>query len=870
MKFPWRRRSNHELDEEIQAHLRMAATDRVERGVPSRDASDAARRELGNVSLVKETTREQWGWVWLEQIAQDVRYGARSLAKSPSFTWIAVLTLALGIGANTLVFSMAYRVLLQPLPYPSPERLVTLWESSAKENVLQGQASAANFYDWQAQNEAFSSMTGYTGWRFNLTGTPEPENILGALVTPEFFTTLGVRPAQGRTFLPNEDQAGKDDVVVVSDKLWARIFGAATPLAGQKIVLNRSVCTVVGVMPSSFAFPSPATEIWTPLSLSEADRQNRDGRWLSVIGRLKPEISQDKAFDNMRLIASRLESSYPKSDRGWSVRIVTLHDSLIGDSRTTLFVMQGAVGLLLLIACVNVAGLLMVRATGRSSEIAVRRAIGAGRGRVIRQLLTESALLTVIGALLGVLLADWGMHAAQSLGSDALPGLQSLTINGPVIAFTSLLSFVTIAVFGFVPAIRASSVDLYESLRPGRKGGNAGAGSRRNRDLLVAAQVGLAFGLLCSAGLLAKSFLRLTDVNPGFRVQNSLSMQISLPRSKYKTSQQQAAFFADVLDRIDQTPGVLAAGGVSDLPLLGNQMTFKILLRDEEKLSAPALPNAGVRWVTPGYFKAVGMTLRAGREFEAKDSASAPLVVAVSVSAARRFWPNQDPIGKQLRLEEDSRWFSVAGVVDDIKQLALDSDEGAAVYFLYSQKSEDWLNWMSIVVHTRGNPADLGPTIRSRIWSLDKDQPVTAVVTFDKYLADSVSLPRLRAIVMGSFSVLALSMAVVGILGMISYSVGRRTHEIGIRMALGARPGEVLLQFMWEGARSTVFGLALGVVAALMMSGLTRSLLFGVSALDPLTYAEVALVSFVASLAACYIPARRATRVDPIVALRYE
>jgi len=489
---------------------------------------------------------------------------------------------------------------------------------------------------------------------------------------------------------------------------------------------------------------------------------------------------------------------------------------------------------------------------------------------VIRQLLTESALLTVIGALLGVLLADWGMHAAQSLGSDALPGLQSLTINGPVIAFTSLLSFVTIAVFGFVPAIRASSVDLYESLRPGRKGGDAGPGSRRNRNFLVITQDGLAFAFLCSAGLLAKSFLRLTNVNPGFRVQNSLSMQISLPRSKYKTSQQQAAFFADVLDRIDQTPGVLAAGGVSDLPLLGNQMTFKILLRDEEKFSSQALPKAGVRWVTPEYFKAVGMTLRAGREFEAKDAASAPPVVTVSVSAAQRFWPNQDPIGKRLRLEEDSRWFTVVGIVDDIRQIALDADEGAAVYLLYSQKSEDWLNWMSIVVHTKGNPADLGPSIRSRIWSLDKDQPVTAVVPFDKYFADSVSLPRLRAIVMGSFSLLALSMTVIGILGMISYSVGRRTHEIGIRIALGAKPRDVLGQFMREGARSTVFGLALGIVTALMISGLTRSLLFGVSALDPLTYAEVALLLFAASLAACYIPARRSTRVDPIVALRYE
>jgi predicted permease len=521
-----------DLDEEIRFHLESEIQERTAAGMSVQDARRTASVDFGGIERFREECRDMRRVSFIQDFVQDIRYGFRVLRKHPGFTAVVVLTLALGIGANTLIFSVAYSVLLRPLPYPSPNKLVTLWESNLQQNTLRGLVSAANFYDWQRDNTVFSGSAAYAAWRFNLTGVAEPENIPGTLVTPDFFSVLGINALHGRTFRTDEDQPGKDDVVVVSQSLWNRVFGSTAKLSGQTLTLNRSVATVVGIMPPDFVYPSRTTEIWVPLDLSAENKQNRDGRWLTVLARVKPGVTLQQVKADMNVIASRLQASYPKANANVDIRVVNLHEYLVGETRTTVIVLVGAVGLLLSLACANVASLLFARGSGRASEFAVRYAIGAARGRVIRQLLTETALLVAVGAILGVLLAHWGVQSIRLLNIKAIPRIENVTIDVPVIVFTLSISLLVAAIVGLLPAFQASS---YESLREGNYRLASGPAIQSRRTLLVVAQIGLAFILLVGAGLLTNSFLRLSRVSPGFQVDKRLSFYLSLPRTKYKT-----------------------------------------------------------------------------------------------------------------------------------------------------------------------------------------------------------------------------------------------------------------------------------------------------------------------------------------------
>ncbi len=863
-----RARMESEMDTEFRFHIEAYAEDLMRGGVSREEAMRRARIEFGGIERVKEEGRDARGAFILESFLHDIRFGLRTLRKSPGFMAATVLTLALGVGGNAVVFSLAYNALLRPLPYASPERIVALSETNLQRGISGSRAAAANFYDWKDQGDAFSSMAAFAEWRFNITGTGEPQNVPGALVTADFFTTLGTPALHGRTFRLDEDQPGKEMVVVLSERLWNRLFGASTPFSNQRIIVNQSVMTVVGVMPQTFAFPLRTTEMWVPLSLSTENKANRDGKWLRVIARLKTGTSVTKAQENLHIIARRLEVAYPSSNLGWGATVISLRDSMVRDARPTLWLLLGSVALLLLLACANVSSLISARATGRTGELAVRFSIGATRSRVCRQLITESLLLVALGDALALLVAFWCLHGINTLRLPGFPWAQDVELNFPVLVFTMAISLVVVALIGLVPAIRASSRDAFEVLRRSGETARAVPGARLSR--LVVAQISLAFVLMILAGLLTNSFLRLSHVYPGFRVQNVLSANLTLPRSKYQSNRQQVDFFASVIEKIQRTPGVIDAGGVSDLPLLGNRMSFKILFKDGESSGHAGPSGAGVRWVTPNYFHTLGIPLDTGRYFSEGDSVSATPAAIISQSMARSWWPSSNPLGAQFRLEEDSRWFTIVGVVKDIRQESLDSSEPAAVYFPSAQKSEAWLNWMSIVVNTSGKPEELGGTVREAVWSVDREQPITEVSSLETYLGDSVAIPRLRMIAVGSFSLIAFCIVLIGVYATVSYSVAQRVHEIGIRMALGAAPRDVLLQFVSHGLRFTSAGLVIGFLIAVAMARAIASQLFAVRPLDAATYFFVANILGITALLACYLPARRATRVDPMVALRYE
>lgn len=863
-----RPRLEKDLEDELGFHLDMRREKYQAAGKAPGEAQAAARREFGNVMNFKEACREMWTFASVEILGRDLRYALRSLRRSPGFTAVAVVTLALGIGATVSIFSIVYVALLRPLPYPEPDRLVALSASNPQAGFLHGPASAADFYDWRAQNEVFSGATAYSGWSLNLTEVPMPERLSAALVSPEFFSVLGVAPVQGRGFFAHEDQPDGPSVAVVGERLWKRLFGNSAALNGQTLTLNGSRTTIVGVMPAGFAFPSRTVELWVPLSLSPQNRRNREGRWLSVMARIKPGITLGGAQQNMNVIASRLQRDYPATNTALIADVVPLDESLAGNLRTRLLVLLGAVGLLLLIACSNVANLLLARAASRTPELALRAAIGASRTRIVRQLLAESLVLALAGGAGGLVLAYWSVSAFRVLAPPAIPRLDNLALDGHVLAFALLLPLVTVLLFGLMPALQSSKLDLHRPLKSGGRNLVTGLGLR-HRTLLVTSQIALACVLLVGAGLLVKSFLRLMAVNPGFDPHNVMTMQLSLPRSGYP-NQRQIAFFQQVLERVRTLPAVEHAGAVSDLPMRGNSMSFKILLDGSSQPVEPKKPEAGVRWVTEGYFSAMRIPLLKGRFLDERDTAGAPLVAVANRAMMKRYWPNAGAIGARVRLEEDPRWFAIVGVVEDIKQLGLDADEVPALYLAHDQKSQEWMNWMTLVVRTASDPEKQINAIRAQVLAVDRNQPIADVVTLDQYLAASVALPRFSSAMVASFSVVALVMALVGIYGIIAYSASQRRHEMGIRMALGARPFDVLRLVAGDGLRMTLIGVLAGLSAALALTRVLANQLFGIEPTDPATFAVMPVVLIAVALLASYIPARRATKVDPTAALRHE
>ncbi|HEX8501292.1 MAG TPA: ABC transporter permease [Pyrinomonadaceae bacterium] len=858
-----------ELDEELRFHLEKETEQNLARGMGPEEARRAALVSFGGVERVKEESRDVRGFRFFEELWQDLRFGVRALRKQPGFSLVVVLTLAIGIGANSTIFSFANGVLLRPLPYADPESLVALDETSPKRNVTSMGVSFPNFLDWRAQNRVFEDIAAYTEGTYTLVGGGEPEQIRGAGVSSGLFEILGVTPALGRTITPEEDRPGSETVVILSHGLWQRRFGSEPGAVGRTISVNNRPHTVVGVMPPGFKFPEVA-DLWVPLAL-DTQKWTRNDHGLGAIARLKPGVSLGQAAAEMEAIALRVEEQNPVTNEGLSVSVTNLRAGLVGGYRQSILILLGVVGFVLLIACVNVANLLLARASSRRREVSIRVALGAGRWRIFRQLITESLVLSAAGGALGLILALWGLQLLLTAVPVELPFWMKFDLDGRVLAFTAAVSLLTGIVFGAAPALQASKVDLNASLKEGgRSDAHAGAGMRRLRGLLVVGEVALSLVLLVGAGLMMRSFLRLQQVDVGVNPANVLTMSVPLPSARYREPERRSAFFQQLVERVGALPGVREVGAVSNLPLSGSRWGRSLTVEGRAALSVGAAPVINHCVVTPGYFRAMGIPVLAGRDIAEADAKDAPKVTVVDERLAREYWPGESPLGKRVRFgppESNEPWHTVVGVVGGVRHERPDAATRMSVYVPYQQIP---VREMTLAVRTGGDPAGLAVAVRSQVRGLDPDQPVTDVRTMGEVITSAIWQPRLHAILFGVFAAVALALASVGIYGVMSYAVTQRTHEIGIRIALGAKPRDILRLVVGHGLALTLVGIALGAASAFALTRVMTSLLFEVSPADPATFAaNVALLTAV-SLVACYIPARRATRVDPLVALRYE
>jgi putative ABC transport system permease protein len=808
---------------------------------------------------------------WLmATLSQDIRYAIRLLLKRPGFTVIAIVALALGIGANTAIFSVVNTVLLRPLPFNEPDRLVWFWEVQPR--LYTAPFSPADFLDYQAQNQSFEEMSAFRQMSFNLTGGDQPERINGAIVSASFFSILRAAPAQGRGFLPEDGTAGAARVGIVSHGFWQNRTGGDPNLIGKAITLSGESVTIIGIMPPDFNYPN-RVEVWVnprqvvpePFStFTENVITIRGGHYLSVIGRLKPGISLPQAQADIDTVVSDLQQ---KHNSNHYVHLVTLHEQTTGNTRPVLLVLLGAVGFVLLIACANVANLMLARATARSKEIAIRTALGASRARVIRQLLTESLLLAVAGGAIGLLLGSWGVDLIVAISPPDTPRLAEIGMDSQVFLFTLVVSLVTGLLFGLAPALTASKPDLNETLKEGVRGGSDGGRMGRMRAVLVVAEVALSLVVLIGAGLLVKSFTRLQDVNPGFDPANLLRFSVSLPGKRYGEPSDRRQFSEQLIERLKSLPGVQGVALANDLPIEGDDTTSYPTVEGGEAAAADDRFLIGRHVINTEYFRALGISLLRGREFTSSDIEGAPPVTIINDLAARRLWPDEDPIGKRLRFGgQESPWLEVVGIVADVKHNGLDAEPSLETYSPYAQETTPYL---SVAVRAV-DPASLAATVRREVQAIDKDQPIYDVMTMEKILSTSVAPRRLSMVLFSLFAAVAMLLAAVGIYGVMSYSVTQRTREIGIRMALGANSRDVVRMVVGQGMKLAVIGIVVGFGTALALTRLMASLLYGVSATDPVTFAAISLLLTSVALLANYVPARRATKVDPMIALRYE
>jgi putative ABC transport system permease protein len=811
----------------------------------------------------------------------DLRYSLRILFKEPGFTLVAILTLALGIGANTAIFSVVNGVLLRPLPYPEPDRLVALWESAREGDDLSGTEviAPANFNDWQTESRSFSGLAATFQRRFNLTGIDVPEQIQGYEVSPNFFEVMGVDAVLGRTFL-TEDTVR---TAVVSYGLWQRLFGGNPEIVGDVVTLNSQSYTVVGVMPPWFRFGAPqrsgsgrGSDVWIralrgipePLVEEVEDLTTLRGlSYLRAVGRLESGVSLSEARSEMDVIARRLEKEYPDTNTGTGVHLVPLHEQIVGEARPALIVLFGAVGFVLLIVCANVANLMLARASGREREMAVRSSLGAGRKRLISQLLTESLLLYTIGGALGLIAAVWGTDLLLALEPGDLPRAADVGIDTGVLAFTFGISLMTGLIFGLIPALQASKPDLQSSLKEGTRG-SVGSERRRILSLFVVSEVGLALILLIGAGLMIKSFFLLRNVDPGFSTENVLTLRVRLPEAEYGEDEQIVSFYSQTLERIRSLPGVQSAGGVLGVPL-SNDVSgrFGILIEGRPDPGPGEEPPApGYQVVSPDYFKTMGILLIDGRDFTSRDDADGPSVAVISQITARQIWPGENALGKRISFDRED-WIEIVGIVGDVHHYELDEEPRPELYLPYRQVA---FPFMTFVVRTAQDPLSLAGPVRSQIQEVDRNLPVFGVMTLAETLGQSVARPRFQMMVLGLFGAVALILAAVGIYGLLAYSVSKSTREIGIRMALGALSRDVLNLVVRRGMALALFGLGLGLLGALGLTRFLSSFLFQVAATDPWIFVVVPLFLAAVSFLASVLPALRATRVDPIHALRLE
>ena len=803
---------------------------------------------------------------------KDIRYGIRTLLKRPGATAIALVTLALGIGVNTAIFSAVDSVLLRPLPFKDPERLVSIWEQGLRMGINQNEVAPANFFDLRNQTQSFEAIGAFGPQDINLTGEGEPERLNGQLVTANVLSTLGVAPAAGRIFLPEEDQPGQHRVVVLSDALWQRRFNRDPGILNRNITLNGESHTVVGIMPGGFFFPARDVEAWIPWSMEPEQASGRGDHYLRLVARLKPGAPIERANAELESIAGRLAAEYPRTNEGLGFFARSLHQDYVGDLRLPILIMFAAVGLVLLIACANVANLLLAQATARRKEIAIRIALGARRWTIVRQLLVESLLLAAGGGLLGVFGAVWGVEALAKLLPQSLSKLEGVSVDARVLLFTLGMSALTAIVFGGVPALLASRTKPGETLSDVARDAGGGTSGRLVRRVLVVSEVALAVVLLVGAGLLIRSFQLLRQVDNGFTTENRLTMKMVLPMPKYAKPEARRAFYDEMLRRVKEVPGVESAGMITFLPLVVNGMNFTFSVEGHTSPGDMKLPFAVYRTVSPDYFNAMGIPLQRGRFFDAHDSHDSQPVVVVNRRLAEQFWPNEDPVGKRLKvgpLDSPSQWLTIAGVVGDARQTSI-YDQKMEFYVPYMQETRGFMAPRDLVVRTKVDASSIAAAVRQEVWAVDKDQPISNVRTMDEVFAAAISQERFQTLLLGLFAALALVLACVGLYGVISYSVAQRTHEIGIRMALGAQPIDVLKLVIRQGMFLTIAGLVVGIAAGAMVTRVLSDMLFGVTARDPLTFVGAPLLLLLVAFLACYIPARRATRIDPLVALRYE
>jgi putative ABC transport system permease protein len=798
---------------------------------------------------------------------QDFRYALRQLIKAPSFTLVAILTLALGIGACTAIFSVVNTVLLRPLDYPDPDRLVIIRETQLPK-FPEFSVSPPNFLDWQKQAKSYEHLAATTGASLNLTGEGEPQRLIGVKATAHYFDVYGVKPILGRMLLPEEDAVGKNHVVVLSYGFWQRVFGGARDVAGRSVQLNGEPYQIVGVAPYGFGAASKV-DVWTPMAFKPEETANdaRGGHYINVYGRLKPGVTFTQAKAEMEVIAAQLAGQYPEPQKGWGIFMMPLQDYYVRDVKPVLYTLLGAVGCVLLIACANLANLLLARATARHREISIRAALGAGRGRLIRQLLTESVVLAICGGVAGVILAKWGLDSLLLLAPENLSRSGEIRLDAGILLFALGLSIVTGLLFGIAPAWLAARTDVNEALKQGTRGSTEGGVRGRLRGALVVIEVTLALVLLGGAGLLVRSFMQLAHVDPGFIPENATLMRLSLPQKKYAQPEQQTAFADALLERVKNLPGVQSVGITHSMPLVGDYVLgFKIEGRPPIEPSQE--PSLNYYAGTPEYFRAMGIRLVRGRVFTAQDDAKAPRVCLINETLARQFFPNEDPIGKRMHITNGPEtWREIVGIVGDIKQYGVDQTTTAQGYEPFAQVPFSSLN---VVIRTKGSAAALLGALRPAVYAVDKDQPVGAIRPLEEIVADSVSRQRFAMTLLTVFSGVALIIAAVGIYGVMAYNVVQRTGEFGIRMALGAQQRDVLRLVLSQGGKLIGLGLVIGLVATLAASRAMGSMLFNTSAYDPLTLSTITLVLGAVALAACFFPANRATKVNPIEALRTE
>jgi putative ABC transport system permease protein len=802
----------------------------------------------------------------MDNLLQDIRYAFRGFFKRPGFTVVALIALALGIGANTAIFSLVNAVVLRPLPFAQPDQLIWVY-GNIKGGGNRASVAPLDFLDYREQNNTFEQFAASISVPIpvNLTGTGEPERLTAAAVTGNYFQTLGVAPLMGRTFQLENEKPDMNQVAVLSYALWQKRFAGDPAIVGKTVTLDSKTIEVIGVMPQTFSFPA-ASELWIPINFDrDPEMKQRKAHFLRPIGRLKPGMTIAQAQADTDAVARRMEEQYPATNTGWNLRLVPLQEQLVGNIKPTLFILFGAVGFVLLIACANVANLLLVRAAAREKEIALRTALGAGRIRIARQMITESVLLSMMGGALGAFLAVWGVELLVKLGAGSIPPTAQVKIDFTVLAFTFGLSILTGVLFGLAPALRTVKLNLTESLKEGGRSAGQTAPRNRTRSILVVIESAVAVVLLIGAGLLIRSFIRLNNVRPGFDPSHVLTMRVDLPRQKYPKPENAGQFFTQLESRVASLPGVEKVGLITELPLSGQPNDMPFSIEGRPPASPDQLFGADFRRINPEYFSALRIPFLRGRNFTKQEAQTAAKVLVISDLLASQVFPNEDPLGKRLVMVAGDQAYEIIGIVGDIRHRSMEIDPLPAMYVPKVQTGG-----MNLVIRTQGDPGSLSAAVRQEVRAIDPDQPIAAVRTMDEWVNTSVAASRYRTALLGLLALVALILASTGIYGVMSYSVAQRTHEIGVRMALGARRFDVIKLVVRQGMSLVIVGVVLGLGGAFALTRVMATLLFGVTAKDPATFTSVGVVLAAVAFVACYIPARRATKVDPLEALRYE